>query len=620
MRSRAVRTIAVLSLLAVANCFRDSTGLGYRRASFGFRPLFSSAPSCGVDVSRVRIRLDRPETTQLALDTTVTFPATADSIRVALTVQLQSGATSEDFDLTLAMINAAGDTAYRGGPVQVTASMTPAGVRAPDIPMTYVGAAASAAGVRFVTAPATAFFGDTAVFQAVAFDSAGNPLGGAPLSYSVSPPDSALATVPNPCTGRVVARSRRGPAHIVAAVPAGPSATATLTVQPKPSAIAIVSGDGQDGSAGAVLPQPLVVRVTAADGLAVREVPVAFAATAGGGTLAPSTATTDSTGVAFAVWTLGATAGANTATASVAGLAPATFTAAAVTAGPAITLIFPGNLLAVEGTAPLGVLLGQPAPAGGVTVTVTSDSTQYVTVASPGTVAFAQGDTLKTIDITGVSLGVSLLHATAPGYTEGVIPIGVAPNVIVLTPTVSVIVGQTASIAIQLLPPAPAGGVTVTLASTDSTIVKATTPTVNFAAGQDTATITVQGIGTGIAAITATAPNYATGASVVTSGAAGQPAVLAVVAGDLQTAAAGTAVPVQPAVMVTDILGAPVVGATVTFAVVAGGGSITGASAVTDASGVARVGSWTLGTTPGTNLLIASLGSLTPVVFTATGQ
>lgn len=51
-----------------------------------------------------------------------------------------------------------------------------------------------------------------------------------------------------------------------------------------------------------------------------------------------------------------------------------------------------------------------------------------------------------------------------------------------------------------------------------------------------------------------------------------------------------------------------------------GGGTVTGASQVTNADGIARVGSWTLGST-GSNELEAQAGSLdgSPVVFRATG-
>ncbi len=78
-------------------------------------------------------------------------------------------------------------------------------------------------------------------------------------------------------------------------------------------------------------------------------------------------------------------------------------------------------------------------------------------------------------------------------------------------------------------------------------------------------------------------------------------------------------VQVRPAVEVRDAIGNRVVGATVTFSVGAGGGSVVGGAAVTDNSGIATVGSWTLGASAGVNTLNATLGALTPVTFTANG-
>jgi hypothetical protein len=96
---------------------------------------------------------------------------------------------------------------------------------------------------------------------------------------------------------------------------------------------------------------------------------------------------------------------------------------------------------------------------------------------------------------------------------------------------------------------------------------------------------------------------------------------IAVKAGDAQTASAGAAVATAPSVVVTDAKGKPVAGVTVTFAVASGGGSATGSPAKTDASGVAAVGSWTLGAGAGANTLTATSAGLTgsPVTFTATG-
>jgi len=65
-------------------------------------------------------------------------------------------------------------------------------------------------------------------------------------------------------------------------------------------------------------------------------------------------------------------------------------------------------------------------------------------------------------------------------------------------------------------------------------------------------------------------------------------------------------------------VGTPVSGATVVFSVGDGGGTVTGGIPVTNSSGVATVGSWKLGTQPGsTNTLLVSVGNIAET-FTAT--
>jgi hypothetical protein len=115
-------------------------------------------------------------------------------------------------------------------------------------------------------------------------------------------------------------------------------------------------------------------------------------------------------------------------------------------------------------------------------------------------------------------------------------------------------------------------------------------------------------------------------ASVVLAGACrsvdelpGSPARIVVVQGNGQSAAAGVAVTTIPSVQVQDAGGSPVAAVTVHFAVLAGGGSVIGDSAVTDASGRASVGQWVLGTTTGANTLQATVaGTALVTTFTAT--
>ena len=95
-------------------------------------------------------------------------------------------------------------------------------------------------------------------------------------------------------------------------------------------------------------------------------------------------------------------------------------------------------------------------------------------------------------------------------------------------------------------------------------------------------------------------------------------ASIAAVSSTTLTAAPGGQVDDPPSVIVSDASGHPISGVTVTFAVTAGGGTVTGNHQTSDASGVATVGSWTLGTATGTNTLVASTGNLS-VTFIANG-
>jgi adhesin/invasin len=108
--------------------------------------------------------------------------------------------------------------------------------------------------------------------------------------------------------------------------------------------------------------------------------------------------------------------------------------------------------------------------------------------------------------------------------------------------------------------------------------------------------------------------------SLTTTGVAGTASQIAVNGGNTQTAPTSTAVTTPPSVLVRDQFNNVVAGVSVTFSPTTGSGSVTGSPATTNASGIATVGSWTLGSTAGTHTLNAFL-TATPAVttsFTAT--
>ncbi|MDE2944014.1 MAG: hypothetical protein OXT63_07370, partial [Gemmatimonadota bacterium] len=105
---------------------------------------------------------------------------------------------------------------------------------------------------------------------------------------------------------------------LTAAVADGPSVQVTaglLTPDDFVRAIAVVSGDGQLGGAGAALPEPVVVRAVDEAGVPVAGATVTFRPDAGHGTADPPEALTDTAGLARTVWTLGESVGTQTLTA-----------------------------------------------------------------------------------------------------------------------------------------------------------------------------------------------------------------------------------------------------------------------------------------------------------------
>lgn len=87
---------------------------------------------------------------------------------------------------------------------------------------------------------------------------------------------------------------------------------------------------------------------------------------------------------------------------------------------------------------------------------------------------------------------------------------------------------------------------------------------------------------------------------------------------DPSSTVVGTAVAAAPSVTARDANGNPVPGVPVTFAIRAGGGTITGVSVSTAANGVATLGSWTVGTIVGQNSVAATSPGLADVVISLT--
>ena len=99
----------------------------------------------------------------------------------------------------------------------------------------------------------------------------------------------------------------------------------------------------------------------------------------------------------------------------------------------------------------------------------------------------------------------------------------------------------------------------------------------------------------------------------------GTPASIVAQAGNGQTANAGTIAPIAPTVVALDGDGQPLANVEIAFVVENGGGTVNGPTQRTDAQGIAKVGGWILGPTPGENTLKATAAGGFSTTFTAHG-
>ena len=422
---RRVFLLGAALVVAMISCGREVTAPSASRFARGISfssqfpgPLqqVSGGAASVVPFTKVRVLLDHSNGF-IALDTVIGFPAGSDQLTLAFTVQLLHGspANGELMTLNLAYINTAGDTVFRGGPVTVLVVPSAAGQPAPvQVPLTYSGAGSTAKSVRISPKALSVAAGDIFTFTAAALDANGVAIPNTPIVWTTL--DPSVATLASAAAGVGTARTVRGTAQIQAQLLTGPADVATLTVLPKASTIVAVSGTGQSGAGGAVLPLPVIVKVTATDGLPMAGVPVVFAATSGGAVGAPSV-TTDASGLAQATWTLGPSVGAQSLTATAVGISgsPVTFGATS-TSGLATRLVVatqPAN--GVIGAA-LAAIVITAQDAGGNVSSSFSGPVTVALAANPG------GATLGGAKTVSASAGVAIfstltIDKAATGYT-----------------------------------------------------------------------------------------------------------------------------------------------------------------------------------------------------------
>ena len=206
----------------------------------------------------------------------------------------------------------------------------------------------------------------------------------------------------------------------------------------------------------------------------------------------------------------GVASGLTTITASAAGFPSRTMT---VTVG--VSLALPGALSVTRGAGrDFDVTLSEPAPAGGVAVTLVSGSPATATV-TPAVVIPA-GVTATPATVTGVAARLTTVTASAAGVQGATMLVIVnEPGTLLLPASLAVAQGASQDFPVSLSAPAPSGGVTVTLTSSDSNVATVT-PAVLIPAGGTSVTATVTGVAAGLATITASAPGFQSGTMLVT--------------------------------------------------------------------------------------------------------
>jgi len=409
---------AVASTLWITSC-SDAGPVVPIEGRLAVAPTFETDAAGIIEITSIRFTLARSGAT-LAKDTVIQIASGADSVVLELTVPLF--AADEVFSLQVAMVDAAGDTVFRAGPLNVTAT---ASGDPPVIPLTFVytGTGANAEAVQLVTDTARLFTGETVVLGAIALDSAGHAIPGTPIGWRSL--DTTRATVQRPDSGRVVGGSTRGTARIVAKLLTGPADTANVTVQPLPTSLTVTAGDGQSGTVGLGLPVPLEVRAVAADGLGVAGIWIRFTAT-GGGSLSADSVLADTGGRASVSWTLGPSVGAQSVEVTAPAF-PALSASLGATAAAAIGVV--SWLNPVDGNWSDGTQWSTGAPPGpNDTVMVTVDGTYTVTLdadasvpvlqvgGASGTQTFAHAGTSLTITDTA-TFGPNALYVMSDADT-----------------------------------------------------------------------------------------------------------------------------------------------------------------------------------------------------------
>ena len=281
------------------------------------------------------------------------------------------------------------------------------------------------------------------------------------------------------------------------------------------SSIAVSSGSGQTTATSAAFTNPLAAIVKDSFGNPVPGVAVTFTPPAsgpGGAFTTVNTAITNASGVATSTtFTANATAGAFTVTASASGAAtPAVFSLTNSTG-----MQLPANVTVPPGqTVSFPVTLAAPAISS-VFITLSSSDTSKVTVTPAFIIPAGATAPLTAPRVNGISNGSATITATSSSYPTVTQTVLSADTVSFSPASLTLNGGATQQLFLVLSGPAPAGGVSVNLSSSNTGV--ATVPaSATFNANTTIVNVPVTGVAAGLATIHASAANVADATASVT--------------------------------------------------------------------------------------------------------
>jgi hypothetical protein len=227
----------------------------------------------------------------------------------------------------------------------------------------------------------------------------------------------------------------------------------------------------------------------------------------------PGTVVVPANSISATVVVTGKAAGATVVHASAAGTLPDVTALVTVTSAPQIVLPAFVSIGQWSASGPMAITLSSPAPAGGVTISLTTVNSSICSV-SPASIFIPAGATTPTSlpILTGTDLGYTNLTASAPGYLPTTIRVtDTDDSTIGMEDFLTLSVGQTVPYVVSLPAAAQTGGVTITLTSSNPSVLTIA-PSVFIPAGQLEASvpIEVKGLSIGTVTIQASAAGYST--------------------------------------------------------------------------------------------------------------